>query len=826
MRNRFLILGLFFSLLPSWVFSQTSDSISVPQHAATRISIAPKIDGKSGDAAWLSVPEITNFTQFVPNNGAPASQRSSVRVAYDNDALYVLAELFDSAPDSILKEFGLRDNSNVNADYFRVAMDPYGKHQENYVFGVTAAGVQFDEKYFDETFDAVWESAVGFDANGWCVEFRIPYSAFRFPAMDEQQWSFQLNRSIRRNREFTMWAPVPPEASNPMVYWGHLTNLKNIDPPLRLSLTPYVSAYAESVPFVSDANGTIDYQRGFSYNAGADVKYGVDERFTIDMTLLPDFGQVQSDNKVKNLSYQESTYDENRSFFKEGADLFNRNNLFYTRRIGKTPSGFFSAEGSLLDGEELVENPSTVKLLNATRFTGRTGNGLGIGIFNAITDNMYAIAKRPDGSTRKILTEPLTNYSALVLDQDLKNNSEIYLINTNVIREGRYTDANVTNTGFTISNKKNTFSIGADAGMSYRTNLIDDTGALKNETGYAYRVFANKQGGGRFGYGFSRLVFDNRYQSIDMGYQTINQTASNEFQVSYNIYEPVGIIRSSYTNLNYDLNTLYGTGRLVDNMINVFNFTTFKSYFTMFGGLSYTPGDFYDYFEPRVPGRFQKGFRFAGGSIGLSTDYRKTLAVDQNFSGGTRTELYQGINLSSSTTFRLRLSDRANLKLKIYVDSDPKNVGFSDIDNNGDIIYGIRNLSTQSVQLTGTYAFSKDMVLSLNARHYRAYAKHDGYAVLMADGSLQETQEYPNNNNFDYNIFNVDVVYSWMFAPGSTLSVVYKNIIENELMSITVFKPYGSNFERIINDPQTNSISLKMVYYLDYQQLRRKNRKQ
>lgn len=825
MRNLFPFLGICFCLLPVLGRCQSADSIHVPKYPATKIPMAPKIDGKPGDPAWMTVPEITQFTQFNPINGAPASQRTSVRIAYDDQALYVLAELYDTAPDSILKEFGLRDNSGVNADYFRIAIDPYGKHQENYVFGVTAAGVQFDQKYFDETFDAVWESVVGFDSKGWYAEFRIPYSAFRFPAMDEQQWSLQLNRSIRRNREFTMWSPVPSDANNPMVYWGHLTDLKNIDPPLRLSLTPYVSAYAESVPFVADAKGTIDYQRGFSYNAGADVKYGVDERFTIDMTLLPDFGQVQSDNKIKNLSYQEDTYDENRPFFKEGAELFNRNELFYSRRIGKTPSGFYSAEFSLLDGEELIENPATVKLLNATRFSGRTGNGLGIGIFNAVTDNMYATARRPDGSTRKIQTEPLTNYSALVFDQDLKNNSEVYLINTNVMREGHYSDANVTNTGFTISNKKNTFSIGADGGISHRTNKVDAAGVLRNETGYAYRLFANKQGKGGLNYGVSRLVLDNLYQTIDMGYQTINQTASNEFEISYNIYEPTGIIRNSYSEIDYNISTLYGTGRLVANKISFSNFTTFMSYFTMFGGFSFTPGDYFDYFEPRVQGRFQQALRNAYGYIGFSTDYRKTLAVDQNISIGGNTELYKSISLSSATTFRLRISDRANLKLRIYVDNDPKNVGFSDIDDSGQIIYGIRNLSTQSVQLTGSYAFSKDMTLSLNARQYRSYANHDGYAILLEDGSLQDTDGYANNNNFDYNIFNVDLVYSWLFAPGSTLSVVYKNIIENELDALSVFKPYGSNLERVLNEPQTNSLSLKMVYYLDYQNLRRRTTK-
>ena len=310
-----------------------------------------------------------------------------------------------------------------------------------------------------------------------------------------------------------------------------------------------------------------------------------------------------------------------------------------------------------------------------------------------------------------------------------------------------------------------------------------------------------------------------------MGYQTINQTASNEFEISYNIYEPTGIIRNSYSEIDYNISTLYGTGRLVANKISFSNFTTFMSYFTMFGGLSFTPGDYFDYFEPRVQGRFQQALRNADGYIGFSTDYRKTLAVDQNISIGGNTELYKSISLSSATTFRLRISDRANLKLRIYVDNDPKNVGFSDIDDSGQIIYGIRNLSTQSVQLTGSYAFSKDMTLSLNARQYRSYANHDGYAILLEDGSLQDTDGYANNNNFDYNIFNVDLVYSWLFAPGSTLSVVYKNIIENELDALSVFKPYGSNLERVLNEPQTNSLSLKMVYYLDYQNLKRRTTK-
>jgi len=811
-----------FVLLPFSAWSQQADGEIKKQVSAQRISVAPKIDGAASDLVWDQVPLITDFIQYSPDHGDTIRQRSTVRIAYDDQALYVMAQLWDTAPDSILKQFGARDNFGVNADLFKIAIDPYGKHQVSYEFGVTAAGVQFDQKLYDLTFDAVWESAVRIDDQGWYAEFKIPYSAFRFPSMDDQRWSLQLNRSIRRYRELDSWSLVPLEADNPLVYWGHLTDLKNIDPPLRLSLTPYVSTYAESVPFVKDAQGNIDYQRGFSYNAGADLKYGIDERFTIDVSLLPDFGQVQSDRKIKNLSYQEDVYDENRTFFKEGADLFDRNNLFYSRRIGKTPSGYFSVENSLAEGEALVENPSVVKLLNALRFSGRTGNGLGIGVFNAVTDNMYAVAQNADGVKRKILTEPLTNYSAFVLDQDLKNNSEVYLYNTSVLREGGFSDANVTNAGFYRSNKKKTWGIGFDGGVSHRTNRPTTDGALANETGYAYRGYIEKLSGA-FNFRYEHLAFDERYQSSDLGFQTLNDAAYNEFEVTYNLYEPKGPIRSSYNEFDYKLNTRYGSGTIINNEISVSSFTTLLNYLTLFAGFDFTPGDFYNYYEPRVPGRFQKGFKYWSANGGFSTDYRKTLAVDQRLYLFSKTEMYAGTGYYLNTNFRLRLSDRTNLKLTITLDNAPFDVGFSDIDDAGNIIYGIRDLTTNTVQLTGSYSFSKDMILTLNARHYRSFAEHSGYATLLNDGSLASNTGYSKNNNFDYNIFNVDLAFSWMFAPGSTLSIVYKNIIENELNSLSVFRPYGTNLERLMNEPQTNSLSLKMVYYIDYQNIFRKN---
>jgi hypothetical protein len=809
----FVVVFLFF---PSYGWTQNVESESRKQIAAMRISAPIMIDGIANDAAWAQAPKTSDFIQFSPDHGKTVRQRTTVRIAYDDQALYVLAELWDTAPDSILKQFGARDNFGVNADFFKIAIDPYGKHQVSYEFGVTAAGVQFDQKLFDLTFDAVWESAVRIDDRGWYAEFKIPYSAFRFPSMDDQQWSLQLNRSIRRFRELDSWSLVPPEADNPLVYWGHLTDLKNINPPLRLSLTPYVSTYAESVPYVKDLEGNVGYQRGFSYSAGADLKYGIDERFTIDVSLLPDFGQVQSDKKVKNLSYQEDVYDENRTFFKEGADLFDRNSLFYSRRIGKTPSGFNSLKNDTT--RVLLENPSVVKLLNAVRFSGRTGNGLGIGVFNAVTDNMYAVAQNADGSTSKILTEPLTNYSAIVLDQDLKNNSEVYFYNTNVMREGSFSDANVTNAGFYRSNRKKTWGLGFDGGVSHRTNRYMSDGSLGDETGYAYRGYIEKLSGA-FNFRYERLSFDALYQSSDLGFQTINDANYNEFEVTYNLYEPKGIIRSSYNEIDYNIDTRHGSNSITTNRVSASSFTTLLNYLTLFAGFDFTPGDYYDFNEPRVPGRFQKGFKYWSANGGFSTDYRKTLAVDQRIYVFSKIDLYKGTGYSSNTNFRLRLSDRANIKLSVEIDNVPYDIGFSDVDDAGNIIYGIRDLTINTVQLTGSYSFNKDMILSLNARHYRSYAEHSGYATLLSDGSLEANTVYSKNNNFDYNIFNVDLAFSWMFAPGSTLSVVYKNIIENELNSTSSFNPYGSNLERLLREPQTNSVSLKALYYLDYARL-------
>src|ERR1051326_393147 len=376
---------------------------SLPSLSAIRTSTPPKIDGVLDEEIWKNAPVATDFLQDEPEYHKPSSQHTEVKIIYDDNAIYVGAFMYETHPDSILHELGNRDDADLNSDYFFVAFDTYNKLIDCFTFGVTASGVQYDSKLADETFNAVWNNAVKINEKGWCDELRIPYSALRFPDLKVQNWRLQLRRNIRRRRETSRWAFVPKDDPNIIKYFGHLDGLSDIKPPLRLSMTPYVSAYAERAPLYN-ADGTYVHSNGFSYNAGADIKYGLDERFTIDMILLPDFGQVQSDQKIKNLSYREVTYDENRPFFKEGTELFSKNNLFYSRRIGRTPTLYYDIPYELGAGEKVISNPAQTKLINATKLSGRSNSGLGVGVFNALTAQMNAVIEDSLGNRRSVVT--------------------------------------------------------------------------------------------------------------------------------------------------------------------------------------------------------------------------------------------------------------------------------------------------------------------------------------------------------------------------------------------------------------------------------------
>ena len=274
---------------------------------AVRSEDSPRIDGVLDEPCWQNAQVAKDFLQRIPYNGRPATFETEVRFLYDNTGLYIGADLKDPWPDSIPTQLGLRDSPELNADNLVIGLSPFNDGLNAFCFMVYVSDVQADFKISGEngdddfTWDAVWTSKAKKYDKGWICEMKIPYSAIRFPKTDLQQWGMNCQRSIRRYREYNTWNLIDSKVSGIVNQAGLLTGISHIKPPLRLSLMPYVSGYVQNAPGSSNYN--------FSYNYGADLKYGINQSFTLDMTLIPDFGQVRSDDIMYNFTPFEIQYD-------------------------------------------------------------------------------------------------------------------------------------------------------------------------------------------------------------------------------------------------------------------------------------------------------------------------------------------------------------------------------------------------------------------------------------------------------------------------------------------------------------------------------------
>ncbi|MGZ3752567.1 MAG: DUF5916 domain-containing protein, partial [Mucilaginibacter sp.] len=349
------------------VASVASSQSTVKKLVAVKTNTPPKIDGILDDDIWKNVPVATDFVELLPVAGLHEKNedRTEIKIIYDNTAIYIAARMYEKDPGKIARELTTRD-SVANDDFLGILIDTYHDGLNGSGFFVTAAGAQYDAKYSpgpngvneDATWNAVWESKVNVDNQGWTAEFKIPYSALRFARKDVQTWGLNIIRKRRTENKQLYWNELDPKKNGLMNQAGDLNGIENISPPMRLAFYPYFSTYVNHYPY----NTTGLRNTTTSFNGGMDVKYGINESFTLDMTLIPDFGQVQSDNQILNLTPFEVKYKENRPFFTEGTELFNKGNLFYSRRVGGQPINYLAAYADLKPGETLEKNPTEAKL--------------------------------------------------------------------------------------------------------------------------------------------------------------------------------------------------------------------------------------------------------------------------------------------------------------------------------------------------------------------------------------------------------------------------------------------------------------------------------
>ncbi|MDF1551211.1 MAG: DUF5916 domain-containing protein, partial [Bacteroidales bacterium] len=635
-----------------------------------------------------------------------------------------------------------------------------------------------------------WKSAVQINDSGWVVEYMIPYSALRFPKTPVQTWGLNFFRKIERYRENASWNYIDNEKPGLISQQGELQGLKDIEPPLRLSLTPYVSAYMEKNP------ESASWQNFF--RAGLDLKYGINESFTLDMMLIPDFGQVQSDNVVLNLSPFEVFYNENRQFFIEGGELFNRADIFYSRRIGAKPVGYYSIEDQLSENEEIFKNPTETQLINATKISGRTSGGFGFGFLNAMTLNTYAkIRDTLTGAEREYRTQPFTNYNLISFDKSLKNNSYASLINTNVSRFDEKYYANVTGTEFLFNNKSKSYAISGKGALSQIHNNEQDI-----EFGYtSYFKFAKTSG--QFRYSVSNLIESENYDPNDFGYLQNNNEISNNLSFSYNFYKPFGRFLRLYNNINFWQQSLYNPNKYTDFRISINSSATFRTHLSLGYYFEFHPFDKHDYFEPRVEGRMFLEPASAYGEAWLSSDFRKKFAIEFRV-GGSPKNAYGTTGCYIGFEPRLRPNDRLLFIFESNLENHINNIGFVDYTENEDTIYfGKRNILQIENQIETRYIFNENASISFDLRHYWSTVSYSDYYTLNVDGSISDENAYSENSNINFNYFTIDLAYRWIFAPGSEMSVVWKNSIYTDSDQINY--NYFKNLSNTFSAEQTNS---------------------
>lgn len=793
---------------------------------AVRCPEAPQLDGVLDEPFWANAPSATQFIINEPTPGVPLPQATEVKIVYTDEAMYVGFMNFDNEPDKILQQLSGRDQSG-NSDFCGITFSCYRDGINGFQFSVTPTGEQTDARLDalngeDLSWNAVWNCKTSKSEKGWCAEFYIPFAAIRFENAPEQVWDINFVRHVRRDRLTAYWNGVDPLVTGFLTQMGTLTGISDIQPPNRVFLFPYASAYLDVQELPSGGTSV-----STSYNAGLDLKLGLNDAFTLDATLIPDFGQVISDQLILNVSPFEIQFQDFRQFFTEGTELFNKANLFYSRRVGGFPIGYQRARNDLRSGEKIISNPQSAQLLNATKISGRNADGLGLGLFNALTGREFAIIEDSLGNRRSVQTSPVANYNIVVADQNLKNNSFISFINTNVTREGGWYDANVTGTQFDLRDKRNRW--GVNGSGAYNVKYGQDAGPLdERKSGFRGEAYLAKMDG-NYTSSLGVSMMSDTFDPNDLGFNTFNNFVSYQWNNRYNIFKPFWKLNNLWSSFNIAWNKLYKpdvfTGFNINGNVGVTNRKFHSANFQF----DLSPLRGYDYFEARTPG--QKFMVYANHMVGgwISTDYRLPIALDVG-TWYTKWDPSGRYQFNWRVAPRFRLSDHWFITYVYSSQNHYNDLGFAGRDEAGNNVYGRRDVISHTNVLNIAWSATPWMTTTCRVRHYWGYSRYHELLDIQSDGALVApsanafvfgNDEGPEIMNRNFNSFTIDLIYRWIFIPGSELSVVWKNAINYENREIPA--TLRDDLDFTFGLPQNNNISVKVLYFLDYRSLLRKS---
>ena len=811
-------------LLLCFCFILNTEAQTKKVYQITRTLTPPNIDGVINEGIWNNLQIATDFIQFRPDVGkSPIKEkRTEVKMCYDDKAIYIAAYLYDN-PDDIMRQFTQRDNFG-QSDFFGIIFNPNNDAQNNTEFFIFSSGTQADavespSNGEDFGWNAVWESAVKLTDDAWVVEVKIPYRALRFTQQENPTWGIQFHRHFRKTRAQFTWNAIDVTKGNFGLYNAELKGLKNIIPPTRLSFYPYASGLVS----------TFDGETETDFAAGLDVKYGITENITLDATLIPDFSQAGFDNVELNLGPFEQQFAEQRQFFTEGVDLFNKGRLFYSRRIGGNPS----VTPETNDDESIIDYPEKVQMVNAVKISGRTKNGLGIGFFNAITEKTSVSIEKTETinentpnettikSRRNAIVEPLANYNIMVLDQQFNKNSSVTLINTNVTRNGNFRDANATGLLLDLVNKKNTYGAIGEVKMSTFNDVEN------KENGYSAR-FGISKNSGKLRYNINYNYADEHYDINDLGILFRNNYSNFRGEINYRIFKPTKKLNNFWAGFWFNYNQLANPNTYTGANSGFYINATTKKLFSFGGNMFTNIGKRYDYFEPR--NGFDSFFitkNYTESNVRVSSDYNKFFAFNANFGYGLffDKERDNYSNWWYGIGPRFKFNDKFLVVLRYEYDDyfgDRGYINGQDVD--GEIIFGQRERIETEVSISGSYNFNPFNALTLSFRNYLSRVTYDNQVYnLQNDGSLDISNTNTkttigNDTDFNpdanFNTWNLDFSYTWQFAPGSQLTALYRNQIFN--FSDDSQDSYFDSLNNLFDQEKRNTFSLRLVYFIDY----------
>jgi hypothetical protein len=739
-----------------------------------RTERAPEIDGRLDDTAWSAAESSGAFLQKFPDEGSPPSEPTSVRVLYDDDALYVAIDCRQASAPRV--ERLTRRDRDVDADRVEVDLATRGDGKSAFHFGINASGVLVDGLRYDDTelsldWDENWDAAVQTTATGWTAELRIPLRILRFPTVPTQSWGLQVRRYVSARQEIDEWALIPRAVAGEVSHYGVLGPLDGLRPGSPFEVRPFVLARLRRREPTADtlASGT-----DAAFAAGLDAKWHIARDLTLDATILPDFGQVEADQVVLNLTTYETFFPEKRPFFLEGLDAFATPvQILYTRRIGRVP-----LLSELPEGAVLVEAAEPSPIYGAAKLSGQLGGRFTIGALAAVTGATDVTVQASDGSRTPLRLAPVTGFAALRLKRDLGDNAHVGAMATAVTRfqPADFHDAYVAAIDGRWRSPSGDYLVNAMALASLSENgparqQPDGTIIQSGDLAPGVLVHAAKEGG-TWLFDLSYEGYGRRVDIDDMGYLTranlhsIAAVGERKDRTSGDVLVETSFRFETFQRWNLD-------GLRLAELYQINTSGKLRSFWEYFVELHYRAAHFDD--REVGDGTALERAGLLGLEVSLRSDPRGRVVVSLD----TQSQrLSDGWNFSLDSSIGVRALPQLDIDLlptATYTVGEPRYTGLAAAD--GLPLFGHQEAASVGATLRATYTFTPRLTFQAYAQvflasvHYDAFATAPGRVVHLDD--LAPAPAPGTNPDLEDAILNANLVLRWEWRLGSMLYLVY-----------------------------------------------------